>query len=755
MHTNVYTNFIYVDNLLHVACEHNQLSIVDFLLTDLHVNPNTKSEYQQSPLSVANSKEVIKLLIQHGADAEDVYTQYSKVLGSYFSKDPLESLVKMFVIGDGGEGKSTLIKAMEREPTRLESLVNVFVSPREVCDVDQRTAGIIPHVFKSRFYGNVVFYDFAGQEAYYSSHAAVIKSTVDVCPPVFLLVVGLHREEVIISHSISYWLRIITNNCGNMNGKAPLIIIGSHADLVGENAEANKKNQIILQTVKIYTSFELITVIQMDCRYSNSDSIWLLRRYVETTCNSLRSKVSVSLNSHMFLIYLIEEYPSELAITVEKIRTELVIHQQSKKHKKVLPFIPLTIPRLVEICIQLSDSGHIVFLLNKESPEKSFIIIDKIKLLAEINGTIFAPEDFRQHCQLATSTGVVPQTKLAKQFPELDVSMVVRYLSHLELAVPIEDHEVLQLIYNLTGSSCEQYLFCPALNRINVPYRTFKYKAKYSYHFGWVLSTVQSDHFLDARFLHVLLLRLALSLGLAPDIDPDIPALQHQCSVWKSGVYWNTSQGVEVHVEVIDKNKAVVLIQSNVVSYELLTLQCTVLQKVREAASELCSSVTTKEHLISPSDMTYPLVFSSTTPLFSLKSLAQSVILKHPFVVSVDGTERLTVSKFEVFANLGEGMLQALFNSAQEVIVSDEYIATLCSSLSPQIADIVSSVISNEAGFSSGSSKMSLVVALKTWRDGSECRRTYSSLRQILNPLSIFAGKNPLVSLHSCPIVFH
>ena len=732
-----------------MACDHDDLSVVDYLLNNTRINPNAKNDHQQSPLSLAKSKEVLKLLIQHGADAEDVYTHHRKILGNVFSKDPLKSPVKMFVVGHGGEGKSTLIEAMEHEPTVFTPLVNIFVRPREVDGVDQRTAGIVPRIFKSRFYGDVLFYDFAGQEAYYSSHAAVIKTSVDTCPPVFVLVVGLHRDHTAISQSVSYWLGIITNQCGNMEGKAPLIVVCSHADLVKESVEVDQKKQIISQAVQKYASFDLVTVISMDCRYSNSNGMKLLRRSVGTTCNSLRFKLSVSLNSHMFLIYLIEKHFSELALTLKKVQTELetAIQQQSKKHKEVLPFIPTTIPRLVEICVQLSDKGHILLLPNKTSPEKSFIIIDKAALLAEINGTMFAPEDFKQHCQLATSTGVVPRSKLAEHFPKFNIAMLVRFLFHLELAVPIEDQEVLDLINEHTGTPNEKYLFCPALIRIKVSPRTFVYQAKSSYHFAWILSAVQTDDFLDARFLHVLLLRLALSLGLAPEIDPDNPALQHQCSVWKTGVYWNTPQDAEVLVEVVNKKKVVVFIQSNVLSSELLKLRCTVVQKVRQAASELCPLVVTKEYLISPSDMTYPLTTSSSTHRFSLKSVAQSIVQQDLVVVSFDGAARLNVSACEVYANLGEKMLQTLFSSAQDTVISDEFFAALCSSWSksPQVVGIISSVINKEA-VSTQNSKESLLVALKTWRDCSESRRTYSSLRQILDALSVFAGRNPIVS---------
>ena len=698
----------------------------------------------------------MKLLIQHGADSEDVYIHHRKILGNVFSKDPLKNPVKMFVIGHGGEGKSTLIEAMEHEPTVWSPLVNIFIRLKEVDGVSQRTAGIIPRVFKSRFYGDVQFYDFAGQEAYYSSHAAVIKSAVDTCPPIFILVIGLHRDDIIITHSVSYWLGIITNQCANMEGKAPLIVVGSHADLVEDSVDTGRKKQVISQAVKKYASFDLIKIVSMDCRYSNSDGMKLLRRYVGSTCNTLRSNLSVSLNSHMFLIYLIEKCSSKLAVTLEKVQSvlETAINQkQSKKDKEVLPFIPTTVPHLVEICIQLSDKGHVLFLHNETSPEKSFIIIDKTALLAEINGTMFAPEDFKQHCQLATSTGVVPRSKLAEQFSQFNISMLIRFLSHLELAVPIEDQQVLGLIdkhvnisSELTKSSSEKYLFCPALIRLEVPPRAFMYQEKCLYHFGWILSTSHTNHFLDARFLHVLLLRLALSLGLAPEIDPHIPALQHQCSVWKTGVCWHTPQGTEVLVEVVDKKKVIVLIQSNVVSSELLELRSTIVHKVREAANELCPSVTTKEFLISPTDMTYPLNISPSTPLFSLKSVAQSIVQQHFFVVSVDGTSHLDVSEYEVYAHLGERMFQTLFSSPQDSTISDQVLSTLCSSWikNSQIVNVIRSAISNVSS-DTIQDKDSLLAALKSWRDGSD--GTYSSLRLILDPLSVFAGQNPLVSV--------
>ena len=153
------------------------------------------------------------------------------------------------------------------------------------------------------------------------------------------------------------------------------------------------------------------------------------------------------------------------------------------------------------------------------------------------------------HCQLASSTGVVPQSKLVDVFPAIHTTTSVRFLSHLELAVLFEDQE---LINKHIGSSIEKYLLCAALIGIKITPRAFVYQFGQLCHSDWILSTTRADHFLDSTFLHALL-KLTLSLDLASKEAIEIPALQYQCSVKKAGIYWNTPQAWEVLLEVADE----------------------------------------------------------------------------------------------------------------------------------------------------------------------------------------------------------
>ena len=162
---------------------------------------------------------------------------------------------------------------------------------------------------------------------------------------------------------------------------------------------------------------------------------------------------------------------------------------------------------------------------------------------------------------------------------------------------------------------------------------------------------------------------------------------------------------------------------------------------------------------MSPSDIDYPVSISPETTFYSVKSLANSIVNQHPFVVSTDGSRQLRVSDDEVYANLGVNILLPLFNEndpAHTVRISDRFISTISSlwSKNPQLVDIVCSAITPKSAATSKTvtSAEKIKPTLTSWRDSTD--GTYRSLRQILDPLSVFAGRNPLVSLfHLCHIV--
>ena len=96
---------------------------------------------------------------------------------------PVGSVVPLFYIRrPGRREQSSVVDHIKKTTTsqlihRLANEAGLFsaLSSGRVTDVECLTAGIIPlHVeSKVKEVGNMVIYDFAGQQEYYSSHAAV------------------------------------------------------------------------------------------------------------------------------------------------------------------------------------------------------------------------------------------------------------------------------------------------------------------------------------------------------------------------------------------------------------------------------------------------------------------------------------------------------------------------------------------------------------------------------------------------------
>ena len=120
------------------------------------------------------------------------------------TKQSVQTYINMFIVGNPETGKSTLVKAVCKEATSIlwKIVPKMF---RRVKDVPLHTAGIIPTAFKSRSFGNVVLHDLAGQVEYYTSHAAVIQSTVISTPPDFIVVFNLSESEEKIVQTLRYW----------------------------------------------------------------------------------------------------------------------------------------------------------------------------------------------------------------------------------------------------------------------------------------------------------------------------------------------------------------------------------------------------------------------------------------------------------------------------------------------------------------------------------------------------------------------
>ena len=748
------------DTALHLSSWLNRSQLVLFLLSEANCDVNVRSIGNETPLLLAKDTSIINDLIRHGANPKNVYKSLGKSLGL---REALIPPVKVFIIGNSGVGKSTLTEALKIETSLL---VWIFTATKKISVVDEKTAGIVPHDFKSKHYGHVIFYDFAGHREFYSSHIAIPQNVIRHSSPIFLIVVNLDDSKENILKYILYWLSFLQNICTSSGCKPHVIIIGSHADRAltsGENIQltVSELSHFIRKSSYI-SSLEFVGMFPIDCRYPDSSSITDLRSCLRQSCESLRIAERINFNAHCVHVYILDKFRRSVAVTIKEIQTEIK-KESDIKVKGVVCYLPESTSALSSICEDLNDRGHIIFIKSDDNLESSWVIIDKASLLSKVTGTIFAPNDFKEHCQIAESTGVVPLSRLLQNFPDYKCEVLIGFLTHLEFCREIVDQELLELISKhqledslkitkFHESQNQHYFLFPGLITLEVPSDIWKQSLGLKYHCGWIFKCHHKHQFFSSRFTQVLLLRLAFSFALIKrDVNMSIPALQRECSLWKSGIFWGEIFGMEIIVEI--QPTMVVLLsrchEENLIN--CIAQRSSIIKKIRQCAQDICSNIETVESFIDPLEATeFPLKSSVTEiPQFGLQAIVEAIIKSAEYKSLSVVSSKCTISLddlliFELYAELGMALLKELCTRISDCDkkLSNAFLKRLSLRLSRKSKLFIEMFRSTSATSSSVTSE-DLLDVLKTWRD--ECTGTYSCLKEKFDKFSIFSGRNGLV----------
>ena len=740
------------DTILHTLCQSPQCesAMVRYALEITQIDPNVLNMAGKTPIQLTSNHHIIHELIRFGANPTDVYA--SKV--HFDAKNPPQPIVKVFIVGNPSVGKSTLTSALKIELSRL---AKVFTPPKPISGVEQGTAGVIPNDFDSKMFGSVTLYDFAGHREFYSSHSALIQNSTQSAPPIFLVVVDLRESYHAFKSNILYWLTFLENQINVVNHKKPhIIIVGSHADMIKSNKQELREKEDIIKHIKglnYLTSVEIHGFVSMDCQYSQSSGMTKLRQCIKESCKNLRVNSNMKFNAHCFLVYLYDRFKDSTAIKLDQVMQIIHKDRGSVLENNPLFFLPESLQHLFDLCYELHDRGHILLLKDKHTPLNSWIVIDKVSLLSEVTGSIFAPEGLRQYYNLASNTGVVPLTRLSAMFPKYDTDMLVGYLVHLEFCHEISDNKILQLIYNQFQdyTSAEVYYFFPALVQLKAPSNLWAHKPHHMYYCGWILKCSRPGQFFTSRLLEVLILRLAFSFALittSDDTDNTIPVLQRKCSVWKNGIFWGDNNGVEALFEVVPDNKSAVVLMRCTMRQALkpyLQLRSSIICKVLAAVSEFCAKVDVSECFIDSSEaQQYPVTASQ---FYSIKEISSTIIKGTGGSICVvsgagESLPLASVVTFEPYSLLGGTIIAKMFGSddAARKEIPDHEVSKLVHLISSSDSAVAFASLFDETVTTPPSSGQMLSI-LKKWKTISD-GGTYFNLHRKLDPFSIFSTRN-------------
>ena len=461
----------------------------------------------------------------------------------------------------------------------------------------------------------------------------------------------------------------------------------------------------------------------------------------------------------------------------------------------MLSFIPHTKKHLYKLLEELHKRGNILLLKNEDDiDENSWLILDQSAILSEVTGKIFAPnsKDFQvQQCKnLATSTGIVPYSKIKTYFPNFDSNLIVEYLCHFEFCYEItntEDQQLLQTVISplttngvttatspeMSNTTHERFFFFPHLLKLDAPGHVWKPSDEFNYHSAWILQCSNPEDFFTHRFLHVIILRLAFGFALPPDTPTASghpPSIQRKCSIWKNGIHWGDRSGTEVLVEVVEGRKRVNLIVrcSKGKEIDCIKTRSSLIQKILTVKNELCSPVPVNEFIVHPVDATcYPLKSMLDMKLASCSEIAIAIAEAECSVVDRYGRtmDLDTLLHYEPYVHLGKDILQELFhteNPNNKKVVSTEFLYRLADciylkkDIFVKIFKLSTTLLHEHISLAPRGPTHELVEVFKMWRDDRNCNDgSYQCLHRKLDSFSIFAKRNPLVSLLQIQVTLH
>ena len=330
------------DTPLHYSCRYGRIRIVQYLLSTGKVDPLAKNKKGFTPVDYASRHKSYDLL--------KLFRSFPQCKRDF----PVHTYTKLVLTGYSGVGKTTISQLI----LLLANETGFFswLSSGRVTNTECFTAGIIPLHVESKVneVSNMVIYDFAGQQEYYSSHAAVLERIMRNSAAIFVCIVDLSQCIDKISESIHYWISFIENACSSAQGSSHIIIVGSHADLIKSSQELKEKSSLVESIAEsranqlTYGGF-----VGMDCRLSKTKEARYFRSLLSTSQQAiLSSQPSMSLYCHMLYAFLRTKL-RKTGCTLQELTSALTSEEDFSPDSTVL----------TKLLISLSDKGLILFVL--------------------------------------------------------------------------------------------------------------------------------------------------------------------------------------------------------------------------------------------------------------------------------------------------------------------------------------------------------------------------------------------------------
>jgi ankyrin repeat protein len=646
------------NTLLHIAAIHDQEDCVTLLLHAYNAPVYVRNNAGKTAREVTKSNRIREIfdsyLKQNIGTIQDDYKELQLLSSKKYSGE--QKLTRVFVVGNILSGKSTLIESLKRE--------GFFASFWQVSEdtVPLHTSGIIPSVHDSNTIGRILYYDFAGDPEYYSSHSAIISNVLrsKVGTNVFLVVLNFSKDINKIQEELGYWLCFISYNskCASKNKCAvTVMIIGSHVDRI-TSADKNRKLTGTSKFIQAHfpkispgpDNFEFYDdTLTLNCRQPRSaqgvrDAIFQISK--DTKPFNLSPEAAILLG------LLEKDFKNVVTCNVQG----LLAHINDTRI-----CLPTAVENLYPVLEQLHDVGLLMIIgRHRDKLEDHIVLLNISKLTNEVHELLFSnhtvDDDPNVHAQV--SMGVLPQSYLNDILPEyitLDCLVQLEYCQTFDHFDAKLDH-IAPADHDCNDSTL---FYFPALCKSERK-ESIVTPDGFNYYIGYFAECEGKLEYFPPRFLHILFLRLAYSYALqaaeentiTSESDVESVALlqtyNRRCTMWKNGIHWLMQEGVECFVESVNNSKAIVVITK---SKEEQKSTCSemlfkILREFQQVKDEICETVALQQYIL---DSDNPSSCNDKYKLFKMSQVEQVLREGKCSVVSVNGKGHMDAEKIAHF----------------------------------------------------------------------------------------------------------
>ena len=639
------------DSPLHSSSLLGQTESVRLLLFDYHASIFIRNKAGKTALDLAKDDSIKKIFKEYmKSEHKSIQREYKKLQTLSSQKYSGEQIItRVFVLGNPGSGKSTLVESLKRK-----GFISSFFHVNEA-DIPLHTAGIVPSIHQSKDAGRLLYYDFAGDGEYYSSHAAILEmvSHSTVGTNVYLIVTNLTKDGVALCNEIGYWLSFISYQCKVLDSqrKLKVVIVLSHSDCLSE-ADSTKKLMSIRHYLHAHTNqgdkqILVIDIIPSNCRNPRSSKV--VKKTLQQICKNT-PPYSLSFEATLLHGLLEKDFRNVVACKFQDLLTHI---------KDTGIYLPTFADALYPVIKELHDTGLLMIIEKSKGQLENYMLVLKPSSLSyEVHQKLFSDSAIQNISSSINphyaNMGILPENYLASILPEHITKECLVQLQYCQEF----NHAEVGLNYSVIPDSTSRnnLLYFPALCKLDSEQCNWPSDPKLTFSIGWYTKCTGKFNYFPARFSHVLLLRLAFAFAL-PIADcnmtesNELSALNRRCTMWKNGIHWLMEEGVECIFEIVDNSKGIVVITKSMQQSKecIAAILGKIINKVMQAKAEFCDTVSLHHFLLNSGDISS---FMCEDKLFEISEVEHVIREGKESAVSVSGRALLDSSHLFIFRKL-------------------------------------------------------------------------------------------------------